>query len=117
MKSLILAVLLAQSAQQPVHIPVKSGTVINQETDQAQDVLGGIYLNDAAVMVVTGTIEELANQNAVLVQDLNQVSTQLSAERASPSKWVVAITVVAAVVASGLIAGAVGYGVGQAKGH
>lgn len=112
MHALILAVLLAQSAQQPVHVPVKSGTIISMETDQEQTVLGGIYLNDAAVLVVTNTIEELAGQNAVLVDDLNKVSTQLSAERSAPH-WGVAVAVVVAVVVSGAIAGTVGYAVGH----
>lgn len=119
MKTILLAVMLAQAAQAPHSIPVKSGTIISEETDQATDVLGGLYLNEAAVVNVTTTLVQMQGQNVLLVNDLNKVETMLAKERQenNTSKFIVAVTVVAAVIASGVIAGAVGYGVGQAKGH
>lgn len=118
MKALLLAALLAQAAQVPASIPVKSGTVISEETDQSVDVLGGLYLNDAAVMNVTAAINSLQGQSAILLEDLNKTTELLAKERADASPtFVKVLIVVGAVLVSGLVAGAVGYGVGQARGH
>jgi len=120
MRRLIAVLLIAslpclaqQADDQSVHINVKTGSLID-EHDAVRLVEGGIYLNPAAVESITNVIEELSDQNTLLLTRLNETATQLAQERTSPNRWIVAVTVIAAVVASGAIALAVGYGIGKA---
>lgn len=101
---------------EPLSIGVVSGRLLDSDGREWQ-VDGGLYLNEPAVQTVVGTMTELMTQNEALVASLNDVQAQWASAHSDyeRSRVLVIVGAVAAVLVSGAIGAAVGYGVSNAR--